>query len=91
MKTIHQNKAVKLLDQIASGYIPVQYRAVFQKLLLHGDKSLLRAIIFNELIEGGELKPSTKACRLLKVSRSGLYRAMNEHKHIFKRKLPARK
>ena len=85
MKTNHQNKAVYLLDQIARGYIPVQYRAVFQKLLIHGDKSLLRAIIFNELLEGGELKPSTKACRMLNTSRSSLYRDFNKHKPIFKK------
>jgi len=79
------NKAVRLLSQLAAGYVPVQYRMAFQKLLLHGDKSLLRAIVFNELIERGERFPSKKACRMLNTSRANLYRNFDKHKNIFKK------
>jgi len=81
-----QNKAVYLLQQISKGYIPRRYRMAFQKLLLHGDKSLLRAIVFNQLVESGEPAPSIKACRMLNTSRASLYRDLNKHKPIFKKR-----
>jgi len=79
------NKAVKLLSQLAAGYVPKRYRMTLQKLLLHHDKSLLRAIIFNELLESGERFPSKKACRMLNTSRANLYRNFDKHKNIFKK------
>lgn len=81
------NELTKLLDDIATGQIPVIYRKAIQQLLIYEGQPLLRATYYVDLLNQPDEYPHPvqAAMRDLGVSRPTIFRDYKEYKFLRKK------